>query len=84
MGAPPASLQLVTETGNGFPSAHAVAVVAVGAAVWYLWSLRSPESWGGSWRAKARVGLAVVAVALVVGIGRIYAGAHYPSDVLAG
>jgi hypothetical protein len=33
---PPASLQLVHETGNGFPSAHAVAIVAVGAAVWYL------------------------------------------------
>src|SRR5919199_323792 len=81
---PPASLQLVHETGNGFPSAHAVAVVAVGAAVWYLWSLRPAESWGGSWRAKARVGLAVVALALVVGIGRVYEGAHYPSDVLAG
>src|SRR5919199_3457669 len=81
---PPASLQLVTETGSGFPSAHAVAVVAVGGAVWYLWSLRPPESWGASWRAKARVGLAVVALALVVGIGRVYEGAHYPSDVLAG
>jgi len=77
-------LQLVAESGNGFPSSHAVAVVAVGAAVWYLWSLRPPESWGGSWRAKARVGLAVVAVTLLVGIGRVYEGAHYPSDVLAG
>ena len=81
---PPASLQLVPETGNGFPSSHAVAVVAVGAAVWYLWSLRPSESWGGSWQAKARVGLAVVAVVLLVGGGRVYEGAHYPSDVLAG
>jgi putative flippase GtrA len=30
------------------------------------------------------VGLAVVGLALLVGIGRIYEGAHYPSDVLAG
>ena len=81
---PPASLQLVPETGSGFPSTHAVAAVAVGAAVWYLWSLRPPENWGGSWRAKARVGLAVVAVALLVGVGRVYEGVHYPSDVLAG
>jgi len=81
---PPVSLQLVHETGNGFPSAHAVAIVAVGAAVWYLWSIRPEGSRGGSWRAKARVGLAVVALALLVGIGRIYEGAHYPSDVLAG
>jgi membrane protein DedA with SNARE-associated domain/putative flippase GtrA len=81
---PPASLQLVHETGNSFPSAHAVAIVAVGATVWYLWSIRPESSRGGSWRAKARVGLAIVALALLVGIGRIYEGAHYPSDVLAG
>ncbi len=81
---PPASLQLVTETGSGFPSAHAVAAVAVGAAIWYLWSIRPEDSWGGSWRAKARVGLVVVAVALLVGVGRVYEGVHYPSDVLAG
>ena len=81
---PPSSLHLVPETGSGFPSSHAVAVVAVGAAVWYLFSIRPPESWGGSWRAKARVGLVVVAVSLLVGIARVYEGIHYPSDVLAG
>ena len=81
---PPASLQLAHETGNSFPSAHAMAAVTIGAAVWYLWSLRSSKSWGGSWRAKARVGLAAVTVALLVGLGRVYTGAHYPSDVLAG
>ena len=81
---PPASLQLAHETGSSFPSAHAIAAVTIGAAVWYLWSLRPPKSWGGSWRAKARVGLAAVTVALLVGLGRVYTGAHYPSDVLAG
>jgi undecaprenyl-diphosphatase len=81
---PPAPLQLAQETGNSFPSAHAMAAVAVGAAVWYLFSLRSPASRGGSWRAKTRMGMAVVALALAVGIGRVYTGANYPSDVLAG
>ena len=81
---PPTSLQLVPESGYGFPSAHAVTVVAIGAAVWYLFSLRAQERWGGSWQAKARAGFAVIVVALLVGLGRVYMGAHYPSDVLAG
>jgi membrane protein DedA with SNARE-associated domain/membrane-associated phospholipid phosphatase len=81
---PPASLQLVHAAGNGFPSSHAVVIVAVGAAVCYLYSLRPADSWGGSWRAKSRVGLAVLSIALLVGFGRIYEGACYPSDVLAG
>ena len=81
---PPVSLQLVHEAGYGFPSSHAVVVVAVGAAVWYLSGLRPLSSLGASWRARARIGLAVVAIALLVGLGRVYTGAHYPSDVLAG
>jgi len=81
---PPASLQLVHAAGNGFPSSHAVVIVAVGGAVCYLYSLRPANSWGGSWRAKSRVGLAVLSIALLVGFGRIYEGACYPSDVLAG
>lgn len=81
---PPASLQLVPEVGYGFPSSHALAAVAVGGALWYVYSLRPQGSWGGSWRAKARVGFIVCALALLVGLGRVYMGAHYPSDVLAG
>lgn len=82
---PPLSLQLVHETGNtSFPSAHAMAAVAVGAAVWYLFSIRPPGKWAASWQAKARAGLVVIAISLLVGLGRVYVGAHYPSDVLAG
>ncbi len=81
---PPASLQLVPETGYGFPSSHAVAAVAVGAALWYVYSLRPQQSWGGSWRAKALLGFVVCVLALLVGLGRLYMGAHYLSDVLGG
>jgi len=81
---PPPSLQLVHAAGNGFPSSHAVVIVAVGAAVCYLYSLRPADSWSGSWRAKSRVGLAVLSIALLVGFGQVYEGACYPSDVLAG
>jgi membrane protein DedA with SNARE-associated domain/membrane-associated phospholipid phosphatase len=81
---PPSSLQLEHVGGYGFPSSPAVAIVAIGAAVCYLFGLNPLRRWGGSWRARTRVGLAVVALALVVGLGHVYTGAHYPSDVLAG
>lgn len=83
--APPAQLRIVSAAGEfGFPSSAALSAVAVGVAVWYVFSLRPPESRGGSWRAKTRVGLAVVSVALVSGLVQVYTGTHYPSDVLAG
>jgi undecaprenyl-diphosphatase len=81
---PPSSLQLAHETGFGFPSSHAMVAVAVGATVWYLFGLRPLARWGGSWQQKSRIGLAVVALAVFVGLGRVYTGASYPSDVLAG
>ncbi|HET7479588.1 MAG TPA: VTT domain-containing protein [Rubrobacteraceae bacterium] len=81
---PPASLQFVAETGNSFPSGHAMTALVVGATVWYLFSIRPTCSRWGSWQAKARIGALAAAFALVVGVGRVYTGAHYPSDVLAG
>lgn len=81
---PPASLQLVPASGNGFPSTSAMTALVVGATVWYLFAVRSPESRGGSWRAKVRLAFVVVVLVLLVGVGRVYTGAHYPSDVLAG
>ncbi|HEX5851163.1 MAG TPA: VTT domain-containing protein [Rubrobacter sp.] len=81
---PAASLQLVPETGFGFPSSHAMVAVVVGATVWYLFGLRPLGRWGVTWQERSRIGLAVVALALLVGLGRVYTGASFPSDVLAG
>jgi membrane protein DedA with SNARE-associated domain/putative flippase GtrA len=81
---PPTSLAFVNEPGSSFPSAHAMAIVAVGATVCYLVSLRPAGSLGGSWRAKVRVGLAIAAISVLVGLGCVYTGANFPSDVLAG
>jgi len=81
---PPSSLQLVHEIGYGFPSAHAVAVVTIGAALWYLCGLRSLERWGGSWQARARIGVAVVALGLLVGLGRMHSGGTTPATCWPG
>lgn len=52
---------------------HETATLLVG-------SLRSQESWDGSWRAKVHLVLLVVTVALLVSLGRVYKGVRYPSD----
>ncbi|HEX8318774.1 phosphatase PAP2 family protein [Longimicrobium sp.] len=53
-----------------FPSGHAAASLSVALG---LLSIVSPS-----------VGVALVALALVVGISRCYLGVHYPGDVVAG
>ncbi len=52
-----------------FPSDHATAAVAIGVAI-----LLRNRAWG----------IAALSVAMVVSMGRIALGLHYPSDVLAG
>lgn len=55
---------------NSFPSDHATLVFAIGVTL-----LLSP------WR---RAGLALLLLGVGVGWGRVYLGAHYPFDILAG
>lgn len=52
-----------------FPSDHATAAIAIGVAI-----LLRKRAWG----------IAALAIAMVVSVGRIALGLHYPSDVLAG
>jgi len=59
-----------TDVGNGYPSGHAAVTAALLAATW-------PRLTGTG-------RMAGTALAAVVGLGRIYVGAHLPSDVAGG
>lgn len=54
---------------NSFPSDHALGTFALAFAIW-----RSNRRWGA--------GLLVLAI--ITGLGRIYAGVHYPADIVGG
>ena len=63
---------LVTENDpNSFPSGHTCAAFAFAVGVWRA----APRRWMG-WTA--------LALAVLMGLSRLYVGVHYPSDVLAG
>ena len=63
------------EGGFAFPSAHATQSMALASALVFL-------AWRTRWRRSALIGGSVFV--LLVGISRVYLGAHYPSDVLGG
>jgi undecaprenyl-diphosphatase len=77
-GRPPDSTAVVDAAGYAFPSAHA----ASGVALYGLLALFVLRRLDGRIRLAVSV-LAVVGVASL-GLTRVYLGAHYPSDVLAG
>ena len=56
-------------TDGGFPSVHAVIAGAASAGVWLI---------------QRRLGIAATAAAALLAFARVYVGAHYPQDVLAG
>jgi undecaprenyl-diphosphatase len=60
---------LISESGSSFPSAHAAWFFALALVVWY-----SNRTWGW-W---------FFALATLMGIARIYAGVHWPLDILGG
>lgn len=52
-----------------FPSGHAAVFFALGAALWFL-----NKKWG----------LFLLSAALIVSVGRVFVGVHWPSDVIVG
>jgi undecaprenyl-diphosphatase len=69
--------RLVTQGGSSFPSGHAVASAAFYPLLAWLLARKRPRL--------RRPALALgAAVALLIGLGRLYLGLHWPSDVLGG
>ena len=74
---PDRALGLVTENNFGFPSGHTLSAMVLGGLLAYL-LVRATKPYA----LKLAIVLVAITTILLVGLSRIYLGAHYPSDVL--
>ncbi len=76
---PPVLQQLAEAHGSAFPSGHsAQSIACFGALAWVVWSL------GASPRARRLAAVAAIAIAVLIGVSRVYLGVHWMSDVVSG
>lgn len=76
---PDLGFSLITRNGYAFPSGHAVmSVVFYGILGFFLWKIAA-RGWH-----KALILIGTAALIFLIGLSRVYLGAHWPSDVLAG
>lgn len=61
--------EIVSESSHSFPSAHASIFSAISTVIFFH---------------NKKMGIAFFCTTLVIGLGRILAGVHYPSDIAAG
>jgi undecaprenyl-diphosphatase len=77
---PPAAWRVFREKGWSFPSGHATHSAAVYGSVAYL--ATRTRTLGR--RARAVVWMAAIGACVLIGISRVYLGAHWPTDVIGG
>jgi undecaprenyl-diphosphatase len=76
---PPASLAIGHFTGHAFPSGHATEAAAVYGMLAVVMAGGTPR-----WRHKVTVWALAVLTVTIIGISRLYLGAHWLTDVLGG
>jgi undecaprenyl-diphosphatase len=76
---PPVALAEVHPDQYAFPSGHAITAVVAYGTIAYLACRALPR-----WRSRVAVWTGAAAIMALVGMSRVYLGAHWPSDVVGG